>query len=367
MNSRAAVGTNIIINGDFAVAQRGVDFPDTSEGYTVDRFYYERESESPARFGISRIADAPSAAECGGKCLHSLKVSCSSPSSVGQNHYAAIYYYVEGYDVRSLVGGPVTLSFWVKGNRPGTYCVAIRNGDLSRSLVAEYTIDAADTWKRVTVTLLLEELAMDAASNDGKYTNGRGLVIAWTLLAGEDRHTATTDTWVVERVMATAGQQNLSANVGDSLQLARVRLESGNAATQLESRTFGEELNLCRRYYEHSFALGVSPADFAASDLNRSVVVSTALDAGRVYTTEVRFSVSKRARPPLVVFYSSDLSGAGRAGQWEFNNGGWKASDTIDCWGLTENGFSAFLEKPGAFEPNRSYLAIGNWSVDTEL
>lgn len=367
MSDSAAGRRNVIINGDLDVAQRGTDFPDPGEGYTVDRFYYERESESSARFGISRVADAPSAADCGGKCLHSLKISCSTPSSVGPDHYAAIYYYVEGYDVRALVGAATTLSFWVKGNQPGTYCVALRNGDLSRSFVTEYTVDTAETWKRVVVTLPLEELALDAASNEGKFTNGRGLAITWTLFAGEDRHTMTAGAWVPEKVMATANQQNLAASVGDSLQLARVQLESGDVATTFEPRAFSDELNLCRRYYEKSFAHDVTPADFAANDRSRSVVVATSLEAERIYTTEVRFAVPKRTPPPVIVFYSGDLSGTGGAGLWEFYDEGWKVSDTTYDWGRTENGFSAFLEKPGAFEANRSYLVFGNWSVDTEL
>jgi len=367
MSDSAAGRRNVIINGDLDVAQRGTDFPDPGEGYTVDRFYYERESESSARFGISRVADAPSAADCGGKCLHSLKISCSTPSFVGPDHYAAIYYYVEGYDVRALVGAATTLSFWVKGNQPGTYCVALRNGDLSRSFVTEYTVDTAETWKRVVVTLPLEELALDAASNEGKFTNGRGLAITWTLFAGEDRHTMTAGAWVPEKVMATANQQNLAASAGDSLQLARVQLESGDVATTFEPRAFSDELNLCRRYYEKSFAHDVTPADFAANDRSRSVVVATSLEAERIYTTEVRFAVPKRTPPPVIVFYSGDLSGTGGAGLWEFYDEGWKVSDTTYDWGRTENGFSAFLEKPGAFEANRSYLVFGNWSVDTEL
>ena len=45
-----------------------------------------------------------------------------------------------------------TVSFWVRSNKTGTYCVSIRNVSGNSSIASEYSISSADTWEHKEVT-----------------------------------------------------------------------------------------------------------------------------------------------------------------------------------------------------------------------
>ena len=81
------------------------------------------------------------------------------------------------------------------------------------------------------------------------------------------------------------------------------QLEVGSQVTPFEHRSFAEELNLCKRYYQKSYAYGTAPGT-ADSFLNQLV--------GRAYASvqnrmelQTRFEVEMRTTPTITTYTPS--------------------------------------------------------------
>ena len=144
---------NIIINGDMSIAQRGTSKASIGFEYgTVDRF--QTVQGSLGAFTQSQSTDVPS----GQGFAKSLKMDCTtadaSPSS-GDELY--IRQQIEGQNLQYLLKGTssaksLTVSFWVKSNKTGTYIVELFDNDNSRHINKSYTISSASTWEKKTIT-----------------------------------------------------------------------------------------------------------------------------------------------------------------------------------------------------------------------
>ncbi|AWH21861.1 hypothetical protein [Stenotrophomonas sp. ZAC14D2_NAIMI4_6] len=82
-------------------------------------------------------------------------------------------------------------------------------------------------------------------------------------------------------------------------ELAQVQFESGEKATEFDFRPLGYELTLCQRYYEKSYNLEINPG--SVSGLGR---INTFYDRSTsgASTSDIRFRVTKRAIPALVIY-----------------------------------------------------------------
>jgi hypothetical protein len=171
---------NLIINGDMQIAQRGTSVAGiTGNGLnTVDRF--TRELSAAGTWTMSQDTDVPS----GQGFASSMKYLCTTANaSLGSGSYFAIESRNEGQNFQQLKYGSanaesVTLSFWVKSNKVGTYSIEFYRVDANRSQTQEYTIDSADTWEKKTVTIIGDTVG--AIDND----NGDGYRILWWMGAG---------------------------------------------------------------------------------------------------------------------------------------------------------------------------------------
>ena len=75
--------------------------------------------------------------------------------------------------------------------------------------------------------------------------------VQWALAVGSD-HQGAADTLLTSTKLGTSNQVNLANNVNNSFQITGVQLELGSTATDFEHRSFGQELQLCQRYYEEN-------------------------------------------------------------------------------------------------------------------
>ena len=141
---------NIIINGDFQIAQRSslntaVTATTDSQYLSVDRFRW-RTYGGAGRASFTQVSgDYPSS-----DFRYSLKAICTTVNSSEDQYDQAIGYHVEGYDMQRLGWGRsnpknCTLSFWAKTSVAGTYCVSFRQGAATKSQIKEYTL-SANTW-----------------------------------------------------------------------------------------------------------------------------------------------------------------------------------------------------------------------------
>jgi hypothetical protein len=241
---------NVIINGDFNFWQRGTSFaPILNTEYCADRFFYGEVGTMVHT--IIRDTDVPTEVQSGHTSNYSLKLDCTTAdASIAAGDVCVMEYKVEGYDQTPLMGNYGTLSFWVKGTKTGTHCVAFISGDNLASYVAEYTISQTDTWEKKTITVLFNDTV-----GTWNTTNGVAMTVTWATACGSNFQT-TADAWQSGLYFATSNQVNACDNTANNFRLSQVKLEVGTRATQFKPRMHGDELALCQRYYERQTTLG---------------------------------------------------------------------------------------------------------------
>ena len=148
---------NLFINGEMQVAQRGTSASQTTTGFkTVDR--WEFVINSAGGYTVSRDTDTPS----GEGLQYSQKIQCTSAdSSLAAGDYVIWRQKIEGINLQQLKYGTssaekVTLSFWVRHSNAGqTFIVEFYNNNSAgiKLQSQSYTISAANTWEKKTITI----------------------------------------------------------------------------------------------------------------------------------------------------------------------------------------------------------------------
>lgn len=236
-------GQNVIINGDMEIPQRGTSFVSpASDAYTLDRMQWG--IIGAATHTITQDTDVPTVAQAGRLFTHSMKIALTAAdTSIAAADNCYFRQHIEGYNWRALAQRAFTLSFWVKAPITGTFCVGFRNGGGDRSYVAEYTINATNTWEKKTITV-----PASPAAGTWLYTNGIGLTVYFTLAAGSNYQTAA-NAWQTGSFFATSNQVN-GVNTGVTpFFFTGIELVAGSANNGAVQRHYGQELNLCYRYF----------------------------------------------------------------------------------------------------------------------
>ena len=235
---------NLIINGAMAISQRyGTSASNLggSSVFSVDRFNCFGPSASSTSTG-QQVTDTPAGFK------NSLKYTCGTGLSVTSGDYAQIQQTLEGNNTAHLKWGTsdaqdIVVSFWVKSSLTGTFAFNIQNGDFSRSYVAQYQINAANTWEYKTIAV--------AGDTSGTWAtdNTASLRVMWDMGFGYGA-TSTVDAWQAGDVHYVSGNVKVNETSGATFYLTGVQLEVGDTATPFEHRSYGQELALCQRYYE---------------------------------------------------------------------------------------------------------------------
>jgi len=257
------VSKNLMPAGNFTTNpwQRGTSFAVTTANiYYADRFRFLPIGVISATFTLTKDADSPTQAESGVFSTHCAKFACTTAQTViaaGDIIYS--YFGLEGYDFSTIAQRPFTLSFWVKGNLTGTYCVSFRNGGTDRSYVAEYTINAANTWEYKTITV-----SASPSAGTWNYSSSAGLFVSFALSCGSTFQT-TANTWQTGNFYTTTNQVNFASSNTNTIQFALMQLEAGTIATPFEMQTAQQVLSYCQRYFNMTFNQGVVPAQASGS------------------------------------------------------------------------------------------------------
>lgn len=296
---------NKIIGGDFTTNpwQRGTTFTNAAnDTYTADRFAVRRVDD--AQVTILKTADAPTAAQAGvyaTHCFHADVTTADASIAAGQLY--CIDHRIEGLNAASFGFGQagtryVTLSFWHKHTKTGTYCVAFGASGNARMYVAEYTQDVTNTWEQAVITIPVD------TSGTWLYDTSIGLRLIWSLAAGTD-YQQTAGTWTSSNDnYATSNQVNALDSTSNDFKLALIQLEAGQTATPFETRPYGVELALCQRYYYRQLSA------FSQSDFGAGYVGTTS--TGSIITP---FPVTMRTAPTA-------LEQSGTAGDYAVLNAG---------------------------------------------
>ena len=240
------VGSNLVINGDMQVAQRGTVTGATLNYGGADRYQFAR--AGAAAVTLSQDTDVPS--NQGFSTSQKIDVT-TADSSLAAGDYAIVRQIIEGQNLQHLLYGTseakkVTLQFWVKSPKTGTHIVELYHGDADYFNSQSYTISTADTWQKVTVTF--DGYQTTSINND----NGFGLQIAWWLAAGSTYSggTLSSNTWHNTTANRAVGQVNVMDSTSNNFYLTGVQMEVGEQATPFEHRSYADELIRCQRYYQ---------------------------------------------------------------------------------------------------------------------
>jgi hypothetical protein len=292
---------NLLIGGDFTTNpwQRGTTFTSFASGYAADRWRVDY--VTTAVFDVLKTADAPTIAQAGIYTAHCLHIDVTTAdAAIAAGDVCILSQSVEGLNAAVLGFGQAgarsaTLSFWVKSSKTGVHCVALRNAALDRSYVAEYTVSAADTWERKTVTI--------AGDTSGTWlaTNGVGLSVVWALAAGTDFQ-ATAGAWGAGNLVATANQVNVLDDAANNFKIALAQLEVGTQARPFDARPADEVLRRCQRYYAKSFNLATAPVQNAGVNTGEEVFGALVAAATFNFSPTVKLPVTMRAAPTVTLY-----------------------------------------------------------------
>ena len=297
---------NKVINGAMQISQRNTQVTSITSGdyYVCDR--WKLGYGTAGTWTLSQSTDTPN------NFGNSLKFDCTTANgslSAGSN--LQLIQYFEGQDLQDVEKGTssakqISVSFYVKTNKTGTYIVELADHDNSfRHCSKSYTVSDTN-WNRYTVTFPADTTG--TLDND----NAKSFEIGFWLAAGSDFASGSLQTsWgTTNNANRAVGQVNLADNTSNEFFLTGVQLEVGSVATDFEHRSFGQELALCQRYY---YLMAPKTAEAA---------VSETINFDTQDQCFIRFPVEMRATPSLEV---SNFSNAFRV----YGSGGGRNVSTV--------------------------------------
>lgn len=288
-----------IANGAFDFWQEGTSFAAIADGtYFADQWTYT--SSGTMVHTVSRSTNLPSTS----KSKYSALVDCTTvDSSIGAGDFVRLIHRVEGNILRSFRGKNMVLAFNVYSTKTGTFCTSFRNGNASRSLVKEYTVNASNTHQRVYIRFNHDE------TGTWDYENALGLMINFVLACGSTFQT-TADTWQTGNYFATSNQVNACDSTSNDFIISDVVLMEDNASLNRTPEqykyfngSYNAELQLIERYFERG----------DVGDGKRTLF-SGRVVSGSSYQGWIGFRHKKRVSPSISLTHQGALGFAAVAG-----------------------------------------------------
>jgi hypothetical protein len=247
---------NLIINGDMSIFQRATSATTSTSTYdTVDRFLLY-ESSDGAMTSEKEDLSVADQATTGQRTALEMNVT-TADGTIAANQFAAIYHRIEAQNLQHLLYGTsaaknLTLSFWCKSNKTGTYCISFNKNDSTEYFIPiEYTISSANTWEKKVIHISPTAGSTSLITASGGAIaddNGVGLQITFGLAWGSNYH-GTNNTWTTSSHLATSNQVNWLDSTSNNFYLTGVQLEVGDQASDFEHLPHDIQLQRCMRYY----------------------------------------------------------------------------------------------------------------------
>ena len=238
---------NVVINGAMQVAQRGTTSTgNTSGGYkTCDR--WELSLNTAGTWTVTRSGTCPDGFN------NSIKLDCTTANtSLSSTSFLSIRTSFEGQDLRRFAKGTssakaITVSFYVKTNKNGTYAVELYDVDNTKIATSLYTV-SNNNWNRY-------EFTIPASTNTGQFVNdnNKSMNLGFILAAGTNFTNGNQYGFFVQgsNLNRAAGLTvNLADSTSNEFYLTGVQMEEGEIATPFEHRTYHDEFLKCCRYYQ---------------------------------------------------------------------------------------------------------------------
>jgi hypothetical protein len=314
---------NAIINGQFAITQRGTTFSNPATGsYSADRWRFDYDGTGGTR-AITFPSISPGASMSGMQAKNVVQIAMTTGSTGGT--YQRFAQRIE--DVRTFANETITLSFWVYSSSPKTITArAVQNFGTGGSPSAEVSTVIATT------------------TTSGAVYERKNFTVTLPSLSGKT--IGTNENSYLEIHLDLGVQTGTIAFWG-------VQLEQNNTATALERRPIQQEIALCQRFYEKSYALNVAPGTNTTDGALCSWGSTQSDGVGGIY---VPFKVRKR----LTTSYTA----SGTVNTMDYLRLGVSGTGAATIFMPGDTGFSAYCSV-GSNNVAARYIA--HWTVSAEL
>ena len=277
---------NRLHNGNFVISQRGTSTADMgvdSRGAGDRWFQWANAGGQAGRTTFSiETSDLPTGFTNG------LKIEVTTTETPGATEAYALNQRIEGLNAQDLAWGtasakPLTLSFWAKTTKAGTYCVYLNNSSASTKYNIR-EVSLTTSWAYYTLTFSGDTSTAITNDNLGRLQVYFGLMAGSTVASG-----TAGDNWNTVSGF-TSNQVNFFDSTNNILRVTGVQLEVGTVATPFEHRPFGVELALCQRYYELTGFGNIA-----------------IFESGSTYVMNLVYKVTKRAQPSIGLYTTSNI------------------------------------------------------------
>ena len=235
---------NILINGDFGIAQRATSSTgigaNASTYYTADRWKMDIGGSNSGRVTMTAVVDdAPAESNV----RTSLKLECTTAdTSIGAGEYFILVQQIEGFNLQQFKKGTsgakeFTVSFFVKGNGSATYVLELYDIDNSRQISKTFAVTSS--WSKVELTF-----PADTTGAFGYDANASLNVSIW-LHAGSEYTggTLNSSAWAAQTpANRAAGISSFMSSTSNTFAITAVQLEVGDVATEFEILSRGVSL-----------------------------------------------------------------------------------------------------------------------------
>jgi len=264
----ASSNENILINQDFSIWQENITFINpASTAYTVDGYFINKVDGAGAAPSINikkNIIDMEVGFE---QCC---ELEITNVGTPGAGRYYNFTHKPESY--KKYAGRTLTLSIRLKGSTPITFPGYLRLHD-------------GTTYIRVDIS----SLGID-------YTTYNLTIIL-----------AAAATQVVCQFILLDDSAEAISTTG-SIYIQWMKLELGSVATPLIPRSTGEELALCQKYYQKSYAQEAFPGAATGDGAINNIMTGFNSSDHAIYKT-VKFPVAMKAAPTVILYDVAGNSG----------------------------------------------------------
>jgi hypothetical protein len=325
------------INAGFDIAQRGTAAV-VGTGKVVDGWSIA--SNGTQVISTSQVTDAPPG------FTNSIKVSVTTAKAVlVANEYTVIYQAIEGYRISRLAWGtasaqPMSIAFWCKTHRTGTYSGAVTNNSNNRTYCFTFTQSTSDTWQYQTITL--------NGDVTGSWPSGTsGSMSVSVCMAAHSAMTIAAGVWTAGSGSAATGQINGVAATSDTFQITGFVLLPGlevpsSARSPLVIRPYDQEILACMRYYEKTYPYTDAPGTAYGIASGGGALATYVFTANNFTPTQWFFKINKPLLP-TITFYSP----------WTGTSG----------FGRDQNGNAEVPMSQGPLSPTLAYSVVNNTAV----
>tara|TARA_Y100001938_G_scaffold145534_1_gene222403 strand:+ start:95 stop:1183 length:1089 start_codon:yes stop_codon:yes gene_type:complete len=332
---------NLVINGAALIYQRGSSTT-ANLGAAADRIVQEATGGTST---LSRETLTSGSPYDEGFRFYNRLTNTAAASDAG--NYRQIRYTFESQEIASSgwnyksSSSFITWSFWIRASVAGKYTFTLQTSDGTAYLYTFSKTLSANTWTKVTEAIPgNSNLQFDNDTFGGLFLHFRaGLGSTYTNLSSEDA-------WATYNAanISTSGIANFMGTAGATYDVTGIQLELGDKATPFEHRSFDEELDLCHRYYQKSYADGTAVGTATSTGCNMDAVLST----GNTWRHTHSFPKAMRATPTQT-FYVPETGTSGNGG---FEGAGDTGKETISVAFATNKSsvyYNTAMDRTGYF------------------